>query len=177
MTPILKNKESNWQPLLSDSPIERALGLEISAVKQRVEDIYNTLTTKKTIEDVKKEPASQDFQNALNIITGFLPGGPKNNVLKKLLTQTKRVGVVKIPSKVKYRKILEEMYGHKLKPNELDDYMNTTLGVETKGLKLINTEAIAEGIKVDPNDPSDILSALKRLSEGIKKVSIHERTH
>ena len=177
MTPILKNKESKWQPLLSDSPIEKALGMEINAVKQRVEDIYNTLTSKKTTEDVKKEPTSEDFQNALNVIAGFLPGGPKNNILKKLLTQTKRVGVIKVPSKAKFRKIVEEMYGHELKPNELDDLMNESLGLETKGLKLINTEVIAEGIKVDPKDPSDILSALKKLGEEIKKVSVHERAH
>ena len=177
MTPILNNKESNWKPLLSDSPIERALGMEINAVKQRVEDIYNTLTSKKTTKDVKKEPTSEDFKSALNIIAGFLPGGPKNNVLKKLLTQTKRVGVVKVPSKTKFRKIVEAMYGHELKPNELDDFMNESLGLETKGLKLINTEAIAEGVKVNPKDPSDILSALKKLGEDMKKTSAHERAH
>ena len=177
MTPILKNKESDWKPLLSDSPIERALGMEINAVKQRVEDIYNTLTSKKTTKDVKKEPTSEDFQSALNVIAGFLPGGPKNNVLKKLLTQTKRIGVVKVPSKTKYRKIIEDMYGHELKPSELDDLMNESLGLETKGLKLINTEAIAEGVKVNPKDPSDILSALKKLGEDMKRTSAHERAH
>ena len=162
---------------MSDSPIERALGMEIKAVKQRVEDIYNTLTSKKTTKDVKKEPTSEDFQSALNVIAGFLPGGPKNNVLKKLLTQTKRIGVVKVPSKTKYRKIIEDMYGHELKPSELDDLMNESLGLETKGLKLINTEAIAEGVKVNPKDPSDILSALKKLGEDMKRTSAHERAH
>ena len=169
------------KPILSDSPIERAVLWEAEQIKERVKKAYAILSEPLTEERVKKPVTSEEVSQAANIAAGFIPGVP-DNALKALLTMHPRIGkVLKVQKKEDYatifNKAIKEVGGEELTEIELKDLMEHSLGAQFKGIRALNIESIARSVQEDMPVNASILDRLIAISKETKKVARHERGH